>query len=242
MTELRYFNSAGRGRWAQYLSELKVDSKRPFPDGLISSPDFTILCPGHIRISWQSFDSKFELAKSTATIIVEVRKARLPAENWAGLWDWIAALRFDSLCPQSVDGSRKVKASALYAFESSWRRKYRHRIYGPAGLYERLGESSRILIHGAPWSLTDWEEQAASRYEIASNPGIAEALYRLYWDSERAAPKRGAAANTKRPGTLRRFSDIMLQLARTYDLLSIDARGIASLLPKEFEKYQTDGT
>jgi hypothetical protein len=94
-----------------------------------------------------------------------------------------------------------------------------------------------LLIHGDPASLTDWEEQTASRYQVSGNVGIAEALFRLYWDDQKQAPKRGAAPNSKKPGTLRRFGDLVQQFDRTFDLLSIGADSIIELLPKEFARF-----
>jgi hypothetical protein len=238
MAELRYFNERGRIKWGEWLSDLQRTPTLPFPDGLLTNPDLTAGAPGGADVSCVVFESKLEMAQVIAPAIARVRLARFPSHRWPGLWDWLAAFHFDSICPRDNNGTRKVKAFPLYKLEEDWRRKYRHRIFGPVGLFERLGLASRILIHGPPASLTDWEEQAASRYPISSNAGIAQALYQLYWDGIRNAPKRGAAPNEKKPGTLRRFSDLVLQLDRTYDLLSIGSDGIIPLLPGEFDRFR----
>lgn len=238
MAEIRLFNALGRIRWGEWLSALREQPTTPFPANLLTNPELTVRAPGGGEVIACRFGTKLELAQTLSPLVARVRSVRLPAEQWPGIWDWLAAFYFDSLCPPLDDGSRKVLAEPFYKLDQTWRRKYRHRIFGPVSLYERLGMSSRVLIHGAPASMTDWEEQAASRYPIASNTGIADALFRLYWDNERNAPKLGAAPNWKKPGTLRRFSDLVLQLDRTYDLLAIGADGILPLLPREFDPFR----
>lgn len=241
MSQLRAFNDRGRAVWGEWLIKLKEDPTQGVPEDLLANSDLTISVPCSEEAPLVEFQSKMELAQTLAPIIGKVRAARFPHHKWAGLWDWLAAFYFDSICPSSAAGIRTVKAFPLYKLDESWRRRYRHRILGPVTLLERLGPAAKILIHGEPWTLTDWEEQAASRYPIASNPGIAEALVRLYWDEQRGAPKRGASPNEKKPGTLRRFSDLVVQLDRTYDLLSVGSVGILPLLPREFDAFR-DGT
>jgi len=240
MAELRYFTQTGRDQWAAWLEALKADSAKPFPDGLLTNPDCTRRAPGAATVEPRVFPTKFELAETLATAIAAVRDARLPADYWPGLWDWLAAFYFDSICPPGVDGRRKLNDQVRYLFNPAWNRKYRHRIFGPVDLYARLGLSSRLLIHGEPASLSDWEEQTASRHQISGNKGIADALYRLYWDNTKHAPKSGAATNSKKPGTLRRFGDLVQQFDRTFDLLSIGTDAILDLLPKEFSKFKTN--
>jgi len=240
MAELRYFTEDGRARWNEWLGSLTIDSSLPFPDGLLTNPDFTRRAPSSATVQVGTFESKFELAKSLAPVIASVRDERLPADRWPGLWDWLAAYYFNAICPTMATGKRALREHARYFLASDYKRRYRHRIFGPIDLYSRLGVSSRLLIHGEPATVSDWEEQTASRYQISSNQGIADALYRLYWDETKGAPKRGAAPNKRTPGTLRRFSDLVQQLDRTYDLVSVEADAILDLLPKEFTRFRSE--
>lgn len=68
-------------------------------------------------------------------------------------------------------------------------------------------------------------------------PGECSAT-RLYWDDKSQRPKRGAAPNKRKPGTLRRFVDVIQQLELTYDLYSMDGREILTLLPDEFTPWR----
>lgn len=238
MAELRYFTQSGRQQWAAWIESLRTDPAATFPTELLTNPDHTLRAPGAATVSPAVFNTKFDLAAALAPGVNQVQAARLPADRWPGLWDWLSAFYFDSVCPAGSNGKRELRQQARYVLETDYKRRYRHRIFGPVDLYSRLGPACRLLIHGSPSSLTDWEEQTASRYQISSNPGIAEALYRLYWDSEKETPKRGAAPNERKPGTLRRFSDLIQQLDRTYDLISVGADAILDLLPKEFSRFK----
>jgi hypothetical protein len=237
-SELRYLNEAGRAYWRQWLEDLKGEPHKPFPVAMLTNPDSTRRAPGGAAVESRIFPTKFELAKTLAPVVATLRAARLPADYWPGVWDWLAAFHFDSICPPQPNGARKLNDLVRYSFNPAWNRKYRHRIFGPVDLYSRLGDYSRLLIHGEPGSLTDWEEQTASRYQISGNVGVAEALFRLYWDDAKQTPKRGAAPNKKTPGTLRRFGDLVQQFDRTFDLLSINAETILDLLPKEFAPFR----
>ena len=180
MPELRYFTPEGRARWSEWLDALRTNPSLLFPAGLLDNPDLTHAAPGGFVVTAGEFDSRFELAQVLAPIILKLRDQRLPADRWPGVWDWLAALYFDSLCPMSAKGQRLLLEQARYSFSpEAFGRRYRHRIYGPVELFTRYGDASRLVLHGDPATVSDWEEQAASRYQISANRGIAEALFLL---------------------------------------------------------------
>lgn len=238
MSDLRYFTDSGRQKWASWIEALRADSSLPFPKEMLTDPLLTLKAPGQIVVGDCGHDAKYDLAVALAPAAQALEEARLPADRWPGVWDWLAAFYFDSICPRKANGERKLLSQPCYVFTSLWRRRYRHRIFGPVDLIRRVGPPARLLIHGPPSTLTDWEEQAASRYPIKGNPEVAKALFQLYWDPVEMKPKRGAAPNSNKQGTLRRFSVLLLQLERTYDLLCTDHAGMLELLPKEFEPFK----
>ena len=63
-------------------------------------------------------------------------------------------------------------------------------------------------------------------------------IYLLYFDEERGRPKVGAAVKTKKPGTLRRFVDVIRQFDLTYDFYSMTGQEILALLPAEFDRFR----
>lgn len=239
MAELRYFTPEGRARWSAWLDELRLNPSLPFPEGILENRDLTRAAPGGITVVARVHESRFDLAQELAPAISQLRLDRFPADRWPGVWDWLAALYFDSICPADASGRRALREKARYSFSpESFGRRYRHRIHGPVEMFLRFGDAARLFLHGDPATVTDWEEQAAGRYQISANRAIAEALFQLYWDPARLSPRRGAAPNKKDPGTLRRFSDVVQQFDRTYDLVSIGANDIIQLLPREFDRFR----
>lgn len=153
-----------------------------------------------------------------------------------GMWSWLTVLYFDQVCPD--DDGRTVYEDYRYILESDWRHYYRHLLAGPVRIYLwHTPAGARVLQHVPVHTLGDFMEQLASRQEIAACRGIIEAADILYWDVDGKRPKRGAAPNTRKPGTLRRFVDIIQQLDVTYDLYSMTGSDVASLLPAEFTPW-----
>lgn len=239
MVNARYFNQRGREKWTSLIQDLRSDPGLPFSSEILTDTTFSSAAPGGVILP-EASNSKFDLACDLASKVAVIEEAGLQADRWPGLWDWLAAYYLDVICPVQGNGKRKIgKDLARYQYDSDFRRYYRHRIYGPVSKVRMLGDSAKILLHGSPDSLTDWEEQAAARVETSGNPGIAEALFKLYWDEEAAKPKRGAAPNSKKRGTLRRFGDIVKQLTLTYDLNAIKADDFLELLPAEFDRWKS---
>jgi hypothetical protein len=239
MDKIRYFNQRGREEWANWLNNLRNDPWTPFPDDILQRGDLTRAAPGGVALPTIN-NSKYHLAESLAKPISVIESKGLSIDQFPGLWDWLAAYYFDAICAKKNDGTRNLNETARYRWDPDYRRKYRHRIYGPVSLFRQLGSYSKILLSGDAYTLSDWEEQAAARYETGGNPSIAEVLCMLYWDDTNKKPKKGAAPNKKTPGTLRRFGDIMRQFALTYDLNAISAQGLADLLPREFNKWKDE--
>jgi hypothetical protein len=107
-------------------------------------------------------------------------------------------------------------------------------------LFKDNPEAAAIVLCQNPQSPGDWVEQLASRQERITNPAIIAAANRLYFDPNTRKPKRGAAPNWRKPGTLRRFGDVLDQLDLTYDLYSMSSSDLVSLLPGEFSTYLND--
>lgn len=60
-------------------------------------------------------------------------------------------------------------------------------------------------------------------------------LHELYWDPHRRGPRKGITPSKPRPGDLRHRLPIRIQqLEKTYDLQSVSASQLISLLGDEF--------
>lgn len=234
---IKAFNEIGRQRWAESLVAMRNNkSLLELPQELEDMQYYSEV-PVLIEIERREFTSKYELAEYLHPKIAILKETRISESLLIGIWDWLAYFYFDLLCPIK-NGVRILKEQARYSYDSDWKRKYRHRIAEPCGLYERHEQASRIFLYGSPTTISDMEEQASSRLAINSNSHVAQAMMTLYWDENLQKPKKGAAATKRQPGTLRRFSDLLLQLERTYDLDVIGYQGILELLPqREYKKW-----
>ena len=158
-----------------------------------------------------------------------------PDERDAGLWTWLAAYMFESLCPL-VGGKRKPLADDHYILNlMNHRRTYRHLVAAPwrlkaaAGIYSKLFLGERPYVHG------ELMEQGMGRLYLMRIPAVAHAIERLYLDPATGKALRGIMSKVPRSGDFRnRLPARVQQLMLTYDLMSVDVDQFLSLLGDEF--------
>lgn len=243
MRRVRALNPDGVAAFDSYLAALGSDPTKPPPMSLLDDPSFSVGFTPAVQIDQSRwFDSRLEAGQYLAELLGRIERSRV--DHNAGLWSWLALLYFDQLCPAD-HGKRQPKRSYAYILPplgdvDHHRHYYRHRLAGPYRIVRLHPGSARSLLSGQVSKFDDYNEQIASRQEFITNSGIVSALDLLYFDSEREKPKRGAAANKRKPGTLRRFVDVIQQLELTHDLYSMDGHEILEILPAEFEKWKPD--
>jgi hypothetical protein len=154
------------------------------------------------------------------------------------MWTWLAVFYFDALCPADNEGKRKIGAESRYILNSNERdRIFRHLLAGPVMIYDLHHENSLILLYNPVDETGDFLAQLMGRQEIGTNRGIIEAAKILYWDEKKKRPKRSSSPQEHKPGTLRRFVDVLLQFDLTYDLYSVSGEELILLLPDEFKSW-----
>jgi hypothetical protein len=154
-----------------------------------------------------------------------------------GLWSWLSVFYFTQVCPGHVTGQVKDN-DWYYILDREWNHYYRHLIAGPVRMYLwHRPEIPRIIFNEPVHVHGDFMEQLASSQEVAPCRGVIGAADRLYWDETAGDAKRGARDTAHKPGTLRRFTDVVKQLDLTYDLHTVTADEFVSLLPAEFTPW-----
>lgn len=235
-TPIRAFNNAGIDRFHSFLNDAKGGDVSPFPEDILTSGYITNIVLPNVVIESKIFLTKAEM---TTYIYNKISaNGNIPFHH-RGLWSWLAAFYFDSICPVK-NGKRKIQEEAKYILNvEHWGRYYRHLVTVPVRLFDELQDLAKIYLAGTPEIHGDIIEQLASRQEIATNPGIIEAATQLYWDENNQRIKKGARNKTG-SGILRRFTrDIIPQFQMTYDLNSMNGMEILSLLPSEFDKWKS---
>ena len=236
--KLRRFNKKGIQRFEEILESFRQGSSVEAPLDIIYSDETSERVLPSTKFDVPIFDSRLELARFVDKLLVT---ARIQGHmDDIGLWSWLAAVFIDSTCPKNNRGIRKPGKSYRHIPSSNWRDFYRHLIRGPVRivrLFKDNLDAAAIVLCQKPQSPGDFVEQLASRQERITNPAIIETANRLYFDRNTEKPKQGASPNWRKPGTLRRFGDVLDQLDLTYDLYSMSADDLAGLLPNEFTAY-----
>jgi hypothetical protein len=234
---LRILNQEGRGRWRQWIEDLRRDPSLAVPVDLLDSAETSLSAPTPVALPAGPFGTKFEMARQLLPAIIALETSRIPEGLWPGVWDWMALNFFDEICP-AVSGARRARAVERYCYAGDYRKNHRHRVLGPIAFYRVGHEAAQLFLSSEPEKLSDQEEQIGSRQEIAASSALLQAMALLYWKSSENRPLRGWAPNSAKPGSLRRFVALVGQLSRTYDLQATQPEAIIKLLPKEFHPWR----
>ena len=236
--ELSRLNEKGIRAFQRVLEAARQGEAVITPLAMLDDEELVESLGTSVEFDVSKFETRLELASFVDSLLAE--KEISDDLNDDGLWAWLGAVFFDSTCPADSAGQRKPGKDYRHIPSSSWRDFYRHLIRGPVRilrLFKEDPEAAAIVLCQNPHSPGDFVEQLASRQERITNPAIIAAANRLYFDENTRKPKRGAAPNWRKPGTLRRLGDVLDQLDLTYDLYSMSSGDLVSLLPREFATY-----
>ncbi|MCM8822875.1 MAG: hypothetical protein NC831_08785 [Candidatus Omnitrophica bacterium] len=226
----------GENRFREYIETLRMNASTLRPDLNIRQYSKE-LSPKLFIDENRLFYTKLELAEYLETCFRESNIKREAIIVLNGLWTWLAYTWFDQLVSLQ-NNARAIREEAKYICSSDYRDYYRHLIAGPYGIFSVHGkENSRIFLYSPVYEHNDFIEQFASRQFIISYSNIVEAITKLYLDNRSGRPKSGAQSREKR-GNIRRFVDVIQQYELTYDIYTMDADQILSLLPEEFNEWK----
>ena len=239
MARMRSLNQQGILLFRSYLADLRAGRDLPPPTDILTSPDTSAALSTAIEVRNGIFATRRDAGEYLTSVLAPLDRAQI--DHNPDIWNWLALFYFNQLCPP-IAGHRKPGQDYRYILPpvsdaDHFRHYYRHLLAGAYTVYRLHPSSALVLLCGTVEKFDDFNEQLASRQEFVSNPGIIEAADLLYFDSTTGKPKRGAASNKRRPGTLRRFVDVIQQFELTYDLHSLSGRQILPLLPEEFRKW-----
>lgn len=217
-------NDKGVQEFRGYLEALRSDASLPPPLVLLDDPTTTTDVGQAVQIEAKTFATRYDAASYLDSKLGGLRELNYSPE----LWSWLALFYFDQVCPVAnyIPGM------------ASWR-YYRHLLAGPCRIFQRHRDQAILLLSGPLSKPGDFMEQLASRQEFITNPDIIGAATMLYHDPTKGRPKRGAASTKRKPGTLRRFVDVVQQLDLTYDLYSMQPPEILTMLPLEFDPWRS---
>jgi len=250
MTDIvRVLTDAGIARFAAYLASIRTGETGPVPLELLADPVTSASLEANIEVermaSGKPFVDRYEFGIYLREQLKKIDHRSI-SRNY-GLWTWLALYYFDQLCAVEVDGARKPRADEAYilAREFKYDSYYRHLVRTAWLAASEHNDFSRVLLvpAGKPGATPLGQrgeiiEQLAGRQSIFGSSTIIEGAYRLYFDSEKGRPKRGAGGSGA--GSPRRLALVVQQLDLTYDLRASTAQQFLGLLPKEFDRWHSN--
>ncbi len=238
---VRKLNEKGIALFRDFIAAARRGQKASPPHQLLYDPATSAPTEGEARVEPMKFVSRLQAAEYLTAVLDGL--GREEVDHSPGLWNWLSLFYFEELCPE-VGGTRKVGKEYRYVLTpvsdpEHFRHYYRHLLAGAYTIHNLHAsrDVGRILLCGAVEKFDDFNEQLASRQEFVTNSGLMGAVDVLYFDETKSKPKRGAASNKRKPGTLRRFVDVIQQLDLTYDLYSMTAKELVDILPGEFTRW-----
>ncbi len=233
---LRDLNEAGVVRFREYLSLLRSGEAIDPPYEILEDSETSCDIQQEIDVEHKEFEVKEDAGKHLADIITQ-----LPEElQWRpGIWTWLSLFYFDQVCPLRGDGSRKVLKDYRYVLSSDFWHRHRHLLANPYIVYTLHTGKGKVMLCGPIHVFSDFNEQIPARQDLLDNPGILDAIDKLYLDTRGNQPKRGALAKDDKPGVLRRLVPVLMQYDLTYDLQGMNSDEILSMLPLEFNTWKS---
>ena len=245
MIHARYLNTGGTEKFQAFLSDWHDTGNRPADPGLNSDQFSVEIDPGNSQCvidESKIFSDRMDLG--SYILDIARNKCRIDfkdGEKLIGFFNWISYIYIDQLSQKGEQIIRRNVDTGFpqYVYLQDFRRIYRHIVSTSVMIYHYYGSPlARIFLYSPVYEHNDLIEQTISRQRTYLNKGYVEALHILYWDGTRGKPKRGATSRD-RPGTLRRFLTVTDQLSLTYYLAGMDGPSIISLLPEEFERWNS---
>lgn len=204
---------------------------------LARDTELTEIITDEVDLSAPLPDRRYEAAERLHELLDPLSQAGLidPGTD-ANLWTWMS-LHWAGQLVKPSDAANRVGEVARWLCEpSNPRRYYRHLLAGPYLTYSAHVDDparTKVVLAGSLHTPGEAPGQFGATQVILSSPGLMEVARRLFWDDERDR-LRPRTLSKNRLGTARRFSRMVRQLERTYDLEAMRADDILSLLEPEF--------
>ncbi|MFZ3352756.1 MAG: DsbA family protein [Xanthobacteraceae bacterium] len=223
---LRRFTEAGLVEFSRWL---RASAAGRIPQDLLLDLTFSEPITETEDLDRAQFENRYEFGAQLVQLLQPLNSREISYDR--KLWAWLAAWYFDLLCPQSADGTRRLRELSAYV-PGEARKYYRHLVRAPWYLVSAHGEAAKFLLLSPLGEQSGLLDQLAARQFIIASPTLIGAAKRLYTDSRTARPRRGAGAEG--PGSPRRFAVVANQLLLTFDIRAMPVDKFMALLPEEF--------
>lgn len=230
---VRRLTDLGVDAFRAYLSKLRTGDTTPPPRRLLETPETSEPLAQEAAVEPRTFRDRMEAARYLDEVLLNVANVL----DDVGLWSWLSLYYFDQVAPERPDRTRQPGRDYRHIPEPGYLQGHRHLLGGAVMVYRLHGENARLMLSTRPYEESKFHHEISARQAIVSNAGVVSAAGRLYLNARTHRPKRGAQQRTA-PGGFFRFIAVIQQLDVNYDLYSMTADGILSLLPAEFNRWK----
>lgn len=229
------FNEKGIDAFRHYLCILVDEPVLQPPWKHLTDPACCVRLSNDLEIDQMVFSTRLEAAQYLTEVLSRLQPSAV--EQNIGLWSWLSLFYFDQVCPPDAFGNRNPGREYRHILDKGYRNRHRHLLSGPYQAYRLYGKRAMLFLCTPLHKENKFHHELAGRQIFMSNPAIIDAAHELYMDKDADKPKPGAQAGGK-PGTLRRFVNVVQQIDLTYDLYSMTSGDLISLLPSEFDVWK----
>ncbi len=232
MVEVRRLNNKGIESFENFIINLSDEGDIHVPFHMLSDQRTSDSLDINLHVDTNTkFETRYDMGVYLYKLLESVNSQQLLGDR--GFWSWLALFWFDQLCPPDRKGNRKPKKPYNYVLSPNWNHRPRHALYTTWMLVKNHGESSLFMLSKGPSERGELIEQLAARQYFMYCQGVIEAAHRIYFDPNKKTFKRGSTSRN-RGGNIRRFVSYLQQLDLTYDLGTITAESLLTILPAEY--------
>lgn len=226
-----------------YLDSLREGKRFPFPETLLTDPQYATPIKPQIEVEQSSFETRFDAGLYLVRSLAQIDPARVIGN--AHLWSWIGMFYFEDVVNKDSAGNPQIGRNPDIAYvidpQGTGRGAYAHRLMLAYETYLWHKESAWLMLGEPVDSLSTFTARLSGKPEAFRSEGVIELAHRLYADRLTRKLKQGTYGRnraTAPPGSLPRFLDVLDQLYMTYDVYGMTADQILPLLPPEFDRFK----
>ena len=240
MSEIRRLTESGLNVFCEWL---ELGEAQVPPRELLKSSDYTEAVYDASIDPDKMFQSRYEFGTYLNEQLSTQDFAELMAEVNDGLWAWLALVYFNQLTGK---GRRRKEHYVVIRKGSMGSLAYRQAARTSFELVHIHHHYSLVCLNVGMPTFGDMTEQLASRQTLAHNRGFFQTAFELFFQNGKL--RRGASSKPKKLrnrkpgdrtglGSARRLATALQRLDLTYDTEVMDANGIITVLPREFNKW-----
>ncbi|MFM7138377.1 MAG: hypothetical protein ACKO1M_15150, partial [Planctomycetota bacterium] len=175
---LRRFNDAGVAEFVRRIETLRAGGIAEIDDAFVTDAKLTEPIVPEVPMERPAFKTKRDAG---AYLTERTRAARaVHGDDDRGLWTWLSAWHWDSVCPVRSDRDRKPGSPFNYVFGfGNIQNSKKHLLFVATSIYE-IAPESRLLLDTPVETLTQVVQEVSTRVVLFRLQGLYGLMDLLY--------------------------------------------------------------